>query len=330
MATPLDVLCVGEALVDFLPEQAGKAVHEVSRWTRCTGGSLANVAVGLSRLNARSGLVSVVGEDEFGTFLCQSLAQEGVDISHVRRTQEGKTGLVFISLSETGERTFAFYRTMSAELFLDDRDLDRSLIGSTRVLHCGTNSLLYRDAQNAVLSMVKQAAGLGKIVSCDPNVRLHLWQEPRELKALLQEILPYCTVVKLSEEELEFVTGQRQPEEALAALQRMGVLLPIVTLGDKGAVVLYQERLVRVSSPKVSVVDTTGAGDGFMAGFLFGLTRIFADRGELERAGVGEIRELAAFGCAVGARVVTQLGAVKGLPRLREVEDQLPKLLRTQ
>jgi len=102
-------------LVDFLPDATGKDVHEVERWTRCAGGSLAMWPSGLSRLGAQSALVSVVGEDAFGRFLHETLANEGVDISHVRRTSEGKTGLVFITLNDAGERSFAFFRTQSAD-----------------------------------------------------------------------------------------------------------------------------------------------------------------------------------------------------------------------
>jgi fructokinase len=167
----------------------------------------------------------------------------------------------------------------------------------------------------------------GNIVSCDPNIRLSLWADPQELKILLGRLLPLCTVVKLSLEELEFVTEQKKPEDALASLQKMGVLLPIVTLGAEGAMLLFDGRWVRVPSPAVDVVDTTGAGDGFMAGFLYGLSTLYAERRELERAGVGELRELATFACAVASRVCTQLGAQRALPQRREVEAALPPLL---
>lgn len=326
--TPLDVVCVGEALVDFLPTQAGRRVRDVETWVRCIGGSPANVAVGLSRLGARSAMVGVVGADEFGEFLAEGLAREGVDVGHLRRTDEGKTGLVFISLTEAGERSFAFHRTRAAELFLEERDVDPLLIARARAVHCGTNSLLWKKAQRAMLAVASAARQGGKIFCADPNLRLHAWPEPGELKELLEVLLPMCTVVKLAEDELEFVTGKRAVEPALLALRKAGVLLPVVTSGAEGASFLWAERVVRVPAPSARVVDTTGAGDGFVAALLFGLTRLFSGREELERAGVGELREIVTFACRVGARVVEKLGAVPGLPKLAEVESLLPGVLR--
>src|SRR5439155_1590029 len=109
------IVCIGEALVDFLPVETGRKVRDVETWTRCSGGSPANVAIALARLGAKSAFLGVTGDDELGHYLAGKLAGEGVDVSHLRLTREGKTGLVFISLSDTGERSFSFYRTRSAE-----------------------------------------------------------------------------------------------------------------------------------------------------------------------------------------------------------------------
>src|SRR4051794_8258513 len=124
MASPFDVICVGETLVDFLPASPGQPVRDVDTWVRCSGGSPANVAVGVSRLGGKSSMLGVVGDDEFGAYLLRALTEEGVDVSRLRRTDEGKTGLVFISLTEKGERSFAFHRTRAAEFFLAERDVD--------------------------------------------------------------------------------------------------------------------------------------------------------------------------------------------------------------
>lgn len=324
----LDVICVGEALVDFLPDGPGRKVGEVDVWTRCPGGSAANVAVGLARLGARSALVGVLGQDDFGDFLFERLADEGVDLSHLRQTDEGKTGLVFVSVSGDGERSFSYYRTRAAELFLCERDIDPDYFSRPRVIYCGSNSLLFREAQRAVVKMARAAHTVGKIFCCDPNVSLVTWPDPRELKELLGLLLPLCGVVKLSEGEMELVTGKKTPEAALAELARLGVALPIVTLGEKGAMCWWNERVVRVPTPRVEVRDTTGAGDGFVAALLFGISRLYEDLPAFRRAGVGEIRELVTFACAVGSKVVEQVGAVAGLPRHLEVASLLPRMLR--
>ena len=328
--TGLDVVCVGEALVDFLPERAGRRVADVERWTRCTGGSPANVAVGLARLGARSALVGCVGRDEFGDYLRGSLASEGVDVSHLRQTDEGKTGLVFVSLTESGDRSFSFYRHRAAELFLGERDVDVPFVQSARAMHCGTNSLLWPDAQRAVFRMVEAMRGAGRIVCCDPNLRLHLWKDPSELRAVIARILPQCTVVKLSEEEIPFVTGTEDFREALHRLHGLGVPLPIVTRAEKGAAFLWEGRVETVDAPPVKVVDTTGAGDGFTASILFGLTHLYADDAAVRAAQVEDLRALAQFACGVGSRVTEGMGAVTNLPRRAEVESFLPAALRTR
>lgn len=327
MEHSIDVVCIGETLVDFLPETAGLKVSEVPKWVPCSGGSPANVAVGIARLGGRSAMVGCIGQDEFGDFLLEKLASERVDVSHLRQTDEGKTGLVFISLDERGERSFAFYRTRAAELFLAERDVDTEFLERSRAIHCGTNSLLFREAQRAVLTVVRAGSAAGKIVCCDPNLRLHFWPDPRELREVLKSLLPHCAVVKLAEDEAEFATGKTQPEAALAELAKRGVRLPVITLGAQGAVFLWQDRVVRVNAPMAHVIDTTGAGDGFVSALLFGLTRLYENQAALEKAGTGEIRELVTFACAAGARVTEKIGAVAGLPRAEDVANVLPRLL---
>ncbi|WNG48522.1 carbohydrate kinase [Archangium minus] len=323
----LDVVCVGECLVDFLPAESGRRVRAVSAWRPSIGGSLANVSVGVARLGGRSAYVGVVGEDEFGHFLRERLAAEGVDVSHVRQTAEAKTGLVFISLDAQGERSFTYFRTRSAEFLLGERDVDPAFLARARVVHFGTNSLALPEARSAILRAVDTARAAGRIVSCDPNIRIHAWEDPQVLRGILEHLLPRCSVVKLSEEEVAFATGQSAPEEALRYLAGRGVTLPVVTLGEAGAVFLWRGEVVQVPSPRAQVVDTTGAGDGFTSAFLRGLSRRYADAAQLAEASREDLESLATFGCAVGSRVVEHLGAVTGLPHRDEVAHVLPRWL---
>lgn len=318
-ARPFDVISLGEALVDFLPEKAGARVRDVETWKKCLGGAPANVVVGVSRLGGRAAMCGVTGDDELGHFISEELAREGVDVSRMRHTVEGKTGIGFISLTATGERSFLFYRHQAAEFQLCVDDVDHAFLGSSKVLHLGTNSLLLPSAREASLTAARAAKARGQIVSCDPNLRLHLWKEPAQLRALLDELLATCSVVKLSDEEIEFVTSEKDPERALLALRASGVALPIVTLGAHGAVLRVGQTVVKVPAPSVEVVDTTGAGDGFMAGLLFGLTQVASTRAQLEALTVEQLEPMARFGCRVGSRVVTRMGAVAGLPRMAEL-----------
>lgn len=316
-----DVVCLGEALVDFLPSSRGKRVRDVKTWHPCLGGAPANVSVGLARLGAKAALVGVVGADEFGAFLKAGLEREGVDVSRLRQTTKGRTGLGFVSLTEKGERSFTFYRTQAAETFFDAQDTRaaRSLLSSTRVLHVGTNSLVSPRARAAVLEAMRQARKAGRITSIDPNLRLHLWPDHRSLARLLGQLLSTCAIVKLSHEENAFVTGKRSPERALEWLEAKGVVLGVVTLGEQGAVFRFRGEVRRVPARRVRVVDTTGAGDGFTAGLLYGVTRQYGSRAELEQGDVEAIEGHARFACVVGSHAVTKLGAVAGLPTLGQL-----------
>jgi fructokinase len=325
---PLDVICMGETLVDFLPAEAGRRVREVSSWSPCIGGSLANVSVGLARLGARSGLVSVLGSDEFGHLLRERLAAEGVDVSHVRQTKEARTGLVFISLDAKGERSFTYFRTRSAELLLGEQDVDPGFLARTRVLHWGSNSLHLPEARTAMERALQLVRGAGGIIHCDPNLRLHAWADPSEAQRVLHHLLPLCHVVKVSEEEMPVVTGHTDVRQALDFLLGLGIPFPVVTLGEKGAAFPWEGEVVLVPAPPARVLDTTGAGDGFVAALLYGLTRRYADANSLRGATLESLTELVTFACAVGSRVVERLGAVAGLPRAAEVAEQMPADLR--
>ena len=322
------MVCIGEALVDFLPHETGRQVRDVENWSRCSGGAPANVAIGLARLGVKSALLGVTGKDEFGIFLTRALAEEGVDTSHLRMTDQGKTGLAFVALTEDGERSFSFHRTRSAEFFLDEVDSDVPFVQSARAVHCGTNSLIWRPAQRVAVTLMQAAQAAGKLVSCDPNLRLHVWAEPNELRELLGYLLPTCSVVKLSEEEVRFVAGTDDIDQALVALRKLGVVLPVVTRAADGAAFFWLGRVVRVPATSARAIDSTGAGDGFMAGLLYGLMRLYPDTAALKQAGIGELREVVTFACQVAARVVERVGAVAGLPKFSEVEESMPKMLR--
>lgn len=316
----LDVICVGEALVDFLPERPGQPVHAVERWLRHPGGAPSNVAIGTARLGATSALIGVVGDDEFGQFLRERLAAEGVDVTHVRQTPNGPTGLAFISVTATGERSFCFHRENSAELHLEPRDISAEALARAGIVHFGTNSLVRAPSRQAAQLAMRLAREAGACISCDPNLRLKLWRDPHELRLLLDGLLPGCHVVKLSHDEIAFALDTTDVDLALRRLAQSGVRLPIVTLAERGAAFWWEGAVHRVPAPVVEVVDCTGAGDGFTSGLLYGLAR----SGGLDALDLTRLREIITFACEIGSRVVTGLGAVASLPRRSELEQLMP------
>lgn len=299
----LDAVCFGEALVDLLPDRRGR-LRDCERFEAHSGGAPANVAVGLSRLGLRTAFVGVVGDDEFGHLLDSRLSAEGVQ-AHLRYSREAKTGVWFVAIDEEGERSFfSPSGAESADKLIDESDVAR--VPQARIFHCGSSAHIRPAAREALKLSVRLARRRGMVVSFDPNVRAHLWPDLGELRALCQDVLPFCHIVKLSEDELEICAGATSPLAALDRLAGTGVRVACVTLGAKGAVARRDNLTVEAPAPRVEVADTTGAGDGFVAGLLS------ADplHGDLSRA----LR----FACAVGSRVCTRAGAVAGLPTLQE------------
>jgi len=304
----LDVLCFGEALVDMLPDRRGR-LRDCERFEAHSGGAPANVAVGVARLGLRAGFCGVVGEDEFGRLLERKLRAEGVETS-LRFSGEARTGVWFVALDRRGDRTFFSPNgTHGADKLLATSDVRRAPIGRARWLHCGTSSHVLPAGQRALLAAVRRARSLGVRISFDPNVRAHLWRDLRDLRSLCDRVFPSCDLVKLAREESEACTGESDPRKAAAILVSRGVELACITLGADGVYARQGDREFRVAAPRVRVVDTTGAGDGFVAGLLSRLPA--GARGSIPDA---PLQAALAFACAVGSQVCTRLGAVAGLP----------------
>ncbi len=289
----MSVVCFGEALVDLLPDRRGR-IRDCERFEVHSGGAPANVAVGLARLGVPVSFVGVVGEDEFGHLLARKLMDEGVEV-RLRFSTAARTGLWFVAIDPQGERSFfAPTGTESADKLIDLEDLER--IPDARFFHCGSSSHVLPRGGAALRAAVRRARERGMLISFDPNVRAHLWRDLRDLRALCDDVLPFCDIVKLSEEEVEPCLGVREPEKAFEALR--GVKLACITQGARGAMARRGKEFVQVPAPEVEVVDTTGAGDGFVAGLLAS--------NPLE----GNLEKALLFACAEGSRVCTKLGAV--------------------
>jgi fructokinase len=305
--TALDVLCFGEALVDLLPDRRGK-LRDCERFSVHSGGAPANVAVGLARLGLRAAFCGVVGDDEFGRLLDRKLRDEGVE-TRFRFIREARTGLWFVALDERGERTFfSPGGPDSADKMVTEEDALAAPIERAGWLHCGSSCHVRPEARRTLQTIVRRAHVASVRVSFDPNVRAHLWRDLRDLRALCESIFPMCTVVKLSDDECEACVGERDPERAALRLRDAGVRLVCITRGERGASALRGDKWFHTAAPAVEVADTTGAGDGFVAGLLSRLAREPEPSDEA-------LQSALQFGCAVGTSVCTKLGAVAGLPR---------------
>jgi fructokinase len=313
-----DLLCLGEALVDLLPDRRGR-LRECEGFTAHSGGAPANVAVGVARLGRRVAMSGVLGDDEFGHLLLRKLAAEGIDC-RFRLAPKAPTGIWFVSVDAQGNRSF-FSPTggASADKRLGLIDVLKAPIAKSRWLHTGTSCHLLPEAQEALIRALRTARTAGVRTSHDPNVRLHLWRDAAAVRALCERVFPLCDLVKVSDEEAGTCLGEADPERALARLvEEFGVRLACVTLGAGGVIARRGDQRFRVAAPEVEVVDTTGAGDGFVAGLLSQLTAPGAP--SLEELPAARLEAALRFACEVGSRVCMQLGAVNGLPRAGEID----------
>ncbi|WP_434621728.1 PfkB family carbohydrate kinase [Azospirillum sp. B2RO_4] len=303
---PPDVICLGEVLIDFMP--AGPAQPGViGAFDPAPGGAPANVAVGLARLGVRSAFMGRTAADGFGRFLARALTGAGVDASRLRLVPDAKTPVAFVSLDEEGEREFLFYGEPMAGF--SSADLDFDAVASARLLHSGSIGLIDQSARDAGLLAVETARRNGRLVSFDANLRLALWPDRDTAERLIRQGIAAASIVKLSDEELEFLTGSADPDSAGRSLWHEDLRLLVVTQGRNGCTFLTADTSGHVPGIAVTAVDTTGAGDAFVAAMLAGILE------DVDTAFTpGRLRDICHFANAAGALTTTTPGAIPSLP----------------
>lgn len=309
-----DVIACGELLIDFVSTESGVTLAQAPAFKKAAGGAPANVAVGVARLGYRAGFMGQVGEDDFGHFLADTLAEAGVDVNGLRFSPEARTALAFVSLRADGERSFMFYRHPSADMLWRPEDVDAGYASSTRIFHYGSISLIGEPSRSATFAALEHARRGGALISYDPNLRLALWPSAEAARADLLAGWTHADIAKVSEEELVFLTGEADEARAVRKLWHDRLKLLTITRGAAGSAYFTPDASGEVPGFRVNAVDTTGAGDGFLAGLLAGLL----DGGlRFEKAVIEQALRL---GNAVGALTTTQRGAIPALPARAAVE----------
>ncbi|EKR0930293.1 aminoimidazole riboside kinase [Escherichia coli] len=300
------VWVLGDAVVDLLPESDGRLLP-------CPGGAPANVAVGIARLGGTSGFIGRVGDDPFGALMQRTLLTEGVDITYLKQDEWHRTSTVLVDLNDQGERSFTFMVRPSADLFLETTDLPCWRHGEW--LHLCSIALSAEPSRTSAFTAMTAIRHAGGFVSFDPNIREDLWQDEHLLRLCLRQALQLADVVKLSEEEWRLISGKTQNDRDICALAKeYEIAMLLVTKGAEGVVVCYRGQVHHFAGMSVNCVDSTGAGDAFVAGLLTGLssTGLSTDEREMRR-----IIDLAQ---RCGALVVTAKGAMTALPCRQELE----------
>lgn len=304
----MSVLSFGELLIDFVALEMGVTVGDASGFVKAPGGAPANVAAAVARLGYPSAFMGQVGDDPFGRHLAAVLAAEKVNIAGLTFSREARTALAFVSNTADGDRSFMFYRHPSADMLMTPADVDTALIDACAAFHYGSITLIHEPAASALIMALDQALAAEKFISYDPNLRLPLWENAAAAKAGMSRGLEYANLLKISEEELEFLTGS----DNVAPLWRDRMALICVTYGSNGAVIHTRDgaRIEHGGYP-VPAIDTTGAGDAFVAAMLIGILEDpdgYRDR----------LPEILDFANAVGALTCLQKGAIPSLPTMEE------------
>lgn len=312
------VLTIGEALIDFIPEKKGVALKDVGSFMKAPGGAPANVAAGVARLGGTSGFIGMLGEDAFGDFLQSTLADYGVITDYILRTKDANTGLAFVSLDDQGERDFSFYRNPSADMLLKDSDVKESWFKEGDILHFCSVDLIDAPVRGAHIKAISTVHKNNGIISFDPNVRLPLWDDTRECREAILSFLPLSDVVKVSEDELLFITGTEEKAAGIDFLFQGQVSHVIYTKGDKGAEWWTRKGLLAEDAGKaVKALDTTGAGDAFVSAILF---KIATCKDGLEKIDENKALDFLGFANTAAARTVTKPGAMGALPTMEEIK----------
>lgn len=313
-------LCaIGEALIDFIPEKKGQRLKDVPRFKRVAGGAPANVAASVARLGGKAKFITQLGEDAFGDHIMEVFEGVGLDTSDIVRSATSNTALAFVSLAADGNRDFLFYRKDCADKNLDPKDVKEDALKDCGLLHFCSVDLVESPMKQSHKKLVEMAMDQKVLISFDPNVRLNLWDSEEACRNAIHEFLPYADIIKISDEELEFISGYTNIEDALDFFFKDRCEYLIYTMGKDGAA-LYRkdQRVVHASGYKVNVFDTTGAGDSFIGAFLYQI--LANDCLDLTKTSDNQLESFLMFANLYAAHTTTKEGAIDAMATHEELE----------
>ena len=315
----MDVVAIGELLIDFTFKSADKDGYPTME--AHPGGAPANFLAALNQYGYKTAMLGKVGNDTFGKLLLGTLEKAGIETKGMIVSDDVFTTLAFVTLDEQGDREFSFARKPGADTQIAFEEIDLSLVDEAKVLHFGTLSLTDEPGRTATYKLVEYAKNHGKLVTYDPNLRKPLWKSMEEAKEQLLWGLQYADVVKISDEEVEFLFGLDPKAGAAHILENYPVKLVFVTCGADGCV--FQNKTCSGHVPGlsgVSVVDTTGAGDIFGGSAVSQLLKHEKAPEELNEE---ELRQIVRFACTAAGLSTTKAGGISSVPALKQVLERM-------
>jgi fructokinase len=312
----MDLICLGELLIDMFPAELGRPHAQVSAFRPVPGGAPANAAVAARRLGAQAAFIGKVGDDPFGLYLVDVLAREGVETRGMRLDPEARTTMNLMAQPDANHYDCLFYRNPGADTRLRPDELDEELLRSTRAFHFGSLSLTDEPARSATLAAVKIAKAAGALISYDVNYRPTLWKSPEEAAERARVMIRDADLVKVNEAELALLAGEGDITTTSGALLDMGPSLCVVTFGPDGSYFRVAAGGATVPGFPVETVDATGCGDAFIAGLLWQLVKTGDWRDQLTPE---RLAAALRYANAVGALTATKQGVIPSLPTAAEV-----------
>lgn len=317
----IDVVALGELLIDFASLGADEAGYPTMKAN--PGGAPGNFLAALNAYGVKTAFLGKVGDDFFGHKLVETMALAGIQTKGIRIDPGVFTTLAFVTFDEHGDRAFSFARKPGADTQLKWEEIDRTLIEACKVFHFGTLSLTKEPARSATEACIAYAKERGKLITLDPNLRPSLWESAQEAKERILWALAQADVVKISDEEVEFLWGCTPEEGAEKLLEEFGVSLAMVTLGAKGCYLKNRNASARITSPRVNPIDTTGAGDIFGGSAVARLLELKRKPDVLTRE---DLLYIGKFATVAASLSTEKRGGIPSIPEKEQVLALLQRL----
>ena len=316
-----DVVALGELLIDFT--DSGDSPQGNPLMEANPGGAPCNVLAMLSKLGKKTAFIGKVGDDIFGRLLKDAIEEVGIDSRNLVFDKEVRTTLAFVKTYPGGDRDFSFYRNPGADMMLEESDVDEALLKDTKLFHYGTLSMTAAGAAEATKSAIQKARDAGAVISFDPNYRAPLWNTEDDAKDAIWWGIKNCDVLKISDNEIEFITGIADIDKGIEAIiHEAGEKAPklvCASMGPDGSKAFYKGNVV-FGGPHLrdDTIETTGAGDTFMACVLYHVLEYGIDGFDEEK-----LKKMLDFANTAASIVTTRKGALRVMPTMEEVKEEL-------
>ena len=310
-----DVTALGEMLIDFAVNGASDQGNQL--FEACPGGAPCNVLAMLNKLERKTAFIGKVGEDQFGKLLKDTIDTLGIETKGLVLDKDVHTTLAFVHTFPDGDREFSFYRKPGADMTLGEDEVDYDLIRQSKVFHFGTLSMTDEPVKSATKKALEVAKEAGCLITFDPNLRPPLWDSLDDAKAQMEYGFERCDVLKISDNEIQFVSGMEDYDDGIHYLQeKYQIPLIFLTMGKEGSRAYYKDLRVEQPGFKVKAIETTGAGDTFCGCAINGVLTYGLDGLDEEK-----LKEILTYANAGAALITMKKGAIRSMPEPENIKE---------